>query len=90
MEIGDKEYQDSIERIKREVREDMLPYFNDDDFDYYFQKNAFDIQDTIYEMLIIKSESSAIQVSGLTTQETSGYFKRLASRYKRRNTGNLV
>lgn len=90
MEIGDKEYQDSIERIKREVREDMLPYFNDDDFDYYFQKNVFDIQDTIYEMLIIKSESSVIQVSGLTTQETSGYFKRLASRYKRRNTGNLV
>ena len=40
-------------------------------------------------MLIVKSEDSTIQVSGLTTQDTSSYFKRLASRYRKRNTGNL-
>lgn len=85
-----KEYQDSIDRIKKEVREDMLPYFDEDDFYYYFKKNGYDVDQTIYEMLIIKSEDSTVQVSGLTTQDTSSYFKRLASRYRRRNTGNLV
>ena len=43
---------------------------------------GFGINATIYELLILKSESSTISVSGLSTQDTSGYFKRLASKYK--------
>lgn len=89
MEVGDREYCECIERIRKETREDQLPYFDGDDFDYYFKKNGFDVDATIYEMLIVKSEDSTIQVSGLTTQDTSSYFKRLASRYRKRNTGNL-
>lgn len=78
-----------IERIKKEVREEQSPYFNDDDFQYYLNKNGGDVDATIYEMLIIKSEDSAISVSGLSTHDTSSYFKRLASRYKRYNSGIL-
>lgn len=78
-----------IDRIKKEVREDQLPYFDDDDFEYYLSKNGGDINATIYEMLIIKSEDSTISVSGLSTQDTSGYFRRLASRYKSFNSGVL-
>lgn len=78
-----------IERIKREVREEQSPYFDDDDFEYYLAKNGGDVEATIYEMLIVKSEDSAISVSGLNTQDTSGYFKRLASRYKPFNSGIL-
>lgn len=78
-----------IERIKKEVREDQLPYFEEEDFDYYYKKNNCDVNKTIYEMLIIKSEDSTISVSGLTTQDTSSYFKRLASRYKSFNSGIL-
>lgn len=78
-----------IERIKKEVREEQSPYFEDDDFEYYFAKNGGDVNKTIYEMLIIKSEDSTISVSGLNTQDTSGYFKRLASRYKSFNSGVL-
>lgn len=76
-----------IERIKKEVREDQAPYFEEDDFQYYLEKNSGNINATIYEMLIIKSEDSTISVSGLTTQDTSRYFKRLASRYKQFNSG---
>ena len=79
-----------IERIKREVRENQSPYFEEDDFQYYLDKNNGDVNATIYEMLIIKSEDSTISVSGLSTQDTSGYFKRLASRYKPFNSGNLI
>lgn len=78
-----------IERIKKEIREEQCPYFEEDDFSYYLNKNGGNINATIYEMLIIKSEDSTISVSGLSTQDTSGYFKRLASRYKPFNSGIL-
>lgn len=78
-----------IERIKREIREEQSPYFEEEDFQYYLNKNNGDVDATIYEMLIIKSEDSTISVSGLNTSDTSGYFKRLASRYKNFNSGIL-
>lgn len=78
-----------IERIKKEIREEQSPYFEETDFQYYLDKNNGDVNATIYEMLIIKSEDSTISVSGLNTQDTSGYFKRLASRYKTFNSGIL-
>lgn len=78
-----------IEQVKREVREPQAPYFDNADFEYYLEKNGYDVKATIYEMLIIKSEDSTIQVSGLNTADTSGYFKRLASRYKQFNSGVL-
>lgn len=78
-----------IERIKKEIREEQSPYFEEEDFHYYLDKNNGDVGATIYEMLIIKSEDSTIAVSGLNTQDTSGYFKRLASRYRKYNSGVL-
>ena len=78
-----------IEIIKKEIREAQAPYFDDDDFSYYLRKNNGDVNATIYEMLIIKSEDSTISVSGLSTSDTSSYFKRLASRYRRYNSGIL-
>lgn len=78
-----------IERIKKEIREEQAPYFEEDDFQYYLDKNDGNLNATIYEMLIIKSEDSTISVSGLNTQDTSSYFKRLASRYKQFNSGIL-
>lgn len=79
-----------IERIKKEIREDQSPYFEEDDFLYYLDKNDGNVNNCIYEMLIIKSEDSTISVSGLSTQDTSAYFKRLASRYKPFNSGELM
>lgn len=78
-----------IEKIKIEVREAQAPYFSDDEIEYYLEKNGGDVEATIYELLIIKSEDSSIAVSGLTTQDTSGYFKRLASKHKKFNSGIL-
>lgn len=79
-----------IERIKKEIREDQAPYFEDEDVEFYLGKNNGDVNATIYEMLIVKSEDSTISVSGLSTQDTSSYFKRLASRYRSFNTGTLL
>lgn len=78
-----------IERVRKEIREDMMPYFDEGDIEYYLEKNNGDVQKTIYECLIVKSEDSSLALSGMTTQDTSGYFKRLASRYKQFNSGTL-
>lgn len=72
--------------IKKEIREEQSPYFEEDDFTHYLNKNNGNVDATVYEMLIIKSEDSTISVSGLSTQDTSAYFKRLASRYKPYNS----
>lgn len=80
---------EKIRFIRKELREAQAPYFEEDDFMHYLAKNNGDVNATIYEMLILKSEDSTISVSGLTTQDTSGYFKRLASRYKQFNSGAL-
>lgn len=79
-----------VERVYKEIREEQSPYFEEGDIEYYLEKNNGDVDATIYEMLIIKSEDSSVEVSGLITGDTSGYFKRLASRYKKFNSGNLI
>lgn len=81
--------QEVIDIVKREVRENMCPYFEDDDIEFYIDKNDGDIDEAIYELLIIKAEDSTISVSGLSTSDTSAYFRRLASRYRRYNSGVL-
>lgn len=78
---------EKIKYIRREIRETQAPYFDDDDLLHYLTKNNGNVDTTIYEMLIVKSEDSTISVSGLSTQDTSAYFKRLASRYKPFNSG---
>lgn len=75
--------------IKTEIRESMSPYFDDSEIEYYFNRNNGDVDATIYELLIVKSEDSTISISGLNTGDTSAYFKRLASRYRRYNSGVL-
>lgn len=79
-----------VDILKRELREEQSPYFEEEDFQYYLDKNYGNLNKTIYEMLIIKSEDSTISVSGLNTHDTSSYFKRLASRYKSFNSGTLT
>lgn len=80
---------DVIEVIKRETRENMSPYFEDGDIEYYLKKNNGDVNATIYELLLVKAEDSTISVSGLSTSDTSAYFRRLASRYRQYNSGVL-
>ena len=80
----------NAERVYKEIREEQCPYFEEGDIEYYLEKNNNDVNATIYEMLIIKSEDSSLSLSGVNTADTSGYFKRLASRYRKFNSGELI
>ena len=82
--------EERVNRVYKEIREEQCPYFEDGEIEYYLKKNKNDVEATIYEMLIIKSEDSSLSLSGVNTTDTSGYFKRLASRYKKFNSGELV
>lgn len=74
--------EESLSIIKAALRESEIPYFTDKEILYQLERAGGDTDLAIYELLIVKSEDSTIEVSGLSTEDTSGYFKRLASRYK--------
>lgn len=78
-----------IERVKFECREDDMPFFTDEQLATHLELNNGDVEATIYKCLIIKSEDYSISVSGLSTQDTSKYFKRLASLHRPNNSGVL-
>ena len=50
--------------IKIETRENDVPFFTDEEIEYYYFKNKRNVNDTVYELLIIKSQDSTLQVSG--------------------------
>lgn len=80
----------TLNRIKKILREDEYPLFSDEDLMFYLEENNGDVNSTIYQCLIIKSEDSSISISGLSTSDTSSYFKRLAQRYRKNNSGILT
>lgn len=79
----------SIEELKIVLREDDIPFFSDTALQFYLSENNGDYEATAYQCLLIKSENTTLSLSGLTTADTSSYFKRLASRYRPRHSGIL-
>lgn len=79
----------SIDDLKIILREGEIPFFTDEELDFYVRQNDGDYNATAYQCLIIKSENTTLSLSGLSLADTSSYFKRVASRYRPRNTGIL-
>lgn len=80
---------DARERLKFNLREKQVPYFEDSELDALLENNGGDVDKASYEGLILKAETTGLNVSGLTTQDSSSYFKMLASRYVQTNSGVL-
>lgn len=78
-----------LEILKLNILERQYPFFEDNELQYYLDKNEGDVCRASYECLIIKAENTGLQVSGMTTKDTSSYFKMLASKYVTTNTGVL-
>lgn len=70
------------------LREDEMPMFSDDQIESFVNssKNA---ETALYELLLLKSENTGVNISGLTIEDTSAYFRRLAQTYRPHNTGQL-
>ena len=80
----------SIEDLKIILRENDVPFFSDRELQFYLAENGGDYSNTAYQCLLIKAEDTTLTISGLTTADTSRYFRRLASRYRPRNSGVLI
>lgn len=78
-----------IERMKIILKESDATYFTDDDLQFYIDENNGNVNNAIYQCLLVKSENSTMSVSGMSSQDTSSYFKRLASKYRPNNSGIL-
>lgn len=81
---------DSLETLKLNIMEKQYPYFTDEELLQRLELNNGDVRQTSYDCLIIKAESTGLSVSGLTTKDSSSYFKMLASKYVSTNSGVLL
>lgn len=78
-----------IEELKFNIRENDVPYFTDEELVMYLEMNDWDVKSASYNCLITKAETTGLNVSGLTTKDSSSYFKMLAAKYRKSNTGIL-
>lgn len=79
----------SMEELKVVLREQDIPFFEDEELKLYLRQNNNDYDKTAYQCLIIKAEDTTLNISGLTAADSSSYFRRIAARYKPRNSGVL-
>lgn len=80
---------DKLEQLKFNLREKQVPYFEESELLALLENNNGDVSKASYEGLIIKAETTGLNVSGLTTKDSSSYFKMLASRFVSTNSGVL-
>lgn len=78
-----------IDKLKIVLREKDCPFFTDEELNFYIEENGNDFNKTAYQCLIIKSEDTTLNISGMQAADTSKYFRRLAQNYRSNNTGIL-
>lgn len=81
---------DRLEQLKFNLREKQSPYFEEEELLALLENNEGDVRKASYEGLLMKAEVTGLSVSGLTTKDSSSYFKALASRYVSTNSGVLL
>lgn len=79
----------AVDELKIILRENDCPFFTDEELEYYLQKNNKNVESAAYHCLIVKAEDTTLNISGMTASDTSKYFRRLAMRYRKNNSGIL-
>lgn len=79
----------TLDDLKIVLLEDDVPFFTDEQLNFYLRENNGDYAATAYQCLLIKAEDTTLSVSGLSAGDSSKYFRRVASRYRPHNSGVL-
>lgn len=79
----------NLEDLKIVLREEEVPFFTDQQLEFYLRENQGDYRATAYQCLLIKAENTTLSISGLSTGDSSTYFRRLAGQYRPNNSGVL-
>lgn len=74
-------------RIKKIILEDSFPMFSDTDIEFYLELCNGNVNNTIYRLLTVKSESADVQLSGMTVGNPKEYFQSIARDYRPNNSG---
>ena len=78
----------SIDELKLILREDDIPFFTDEQISKYI--TLYETLDlALYAMLMVKAENTQMKIAGMSTQDTSSYFRKLARQYRPNNSGIL-
>lgn len=80
---------DALKTMRMVLRESDVPFFTDEELQFYLDQNKGVVNDAIYQCLCIKAENTTLKVSGLSTADSSKYFRRLANMYRPTNSGIL-
>lgn len=75
-----------LEKLKIVLREEDCPLFTDEELLFFLEENGNNFNKTAYECLIMKSENTTLNMSGLELGDTSKYFRRLAQKYRTNNS----
>lgn len=78
----------SLDRLKFILRESEMPMFTDEELQSYLDSSE-SYEMALYELLLMKAENTGLSISGLSIQDTSSYFRRLAQTYRPNNSGIL-
>lgn len=68
-----------MEELRMLCRENEVRFFDPIELEYQLNRADGDVYLAAYRCLLIKAENCAVQVSGLTLEDTSKYWLRLAS-----------
>ena len=79
----------SICKLKKILREEAVPFFTDEELQFYLDLNDGELNKTAYQCLCIKAEDTTLSISGLSTADSSKYFRRIANMYRPTNSGIL-
>ena len=79
----------SIDDLKVVLRESEVQMFTDLELQWYVDKFNGNYNRAAYELLIVKSENTGVSISGMSAEDSSSYFRRLAQRYRPNNSGVL-
>lgn len=80
---------ENLDDLKLVLREGDVPFFTEEELQFYLRENGNDYRATAYQCLLIKAEDTTLEISGLSASDSSKYFRRLASRYRPNNSGVL-
>lgn len=76
-------------RLRKALLEEDCPFFTDEELEHWYTENDSDFNETAYQCLILKSLDTTLSLNGVQMADTSKYFRRLAARYRRSNSGTL-
>ena len=79
----------ALDEVKLNIRESDFPMFADAEIQQYLELNNNDVAATSHQLLILKSQDTSLQVSGLSCGDSSKFFLRLAEQYRPIHSGVL-